>query len=126
MQKNERGFTTIELLVAVGIIGILAVIAISQFSDSKVRAFNARAESDLRNIISAQEAQYVDNESFSLTLEQLEGFDTSSPSVSVVLEADDNGWSGSSYHPLGDKTYCYNSRNSEGIVQRQGLNQPCA
>ncbi len=62
--KNQKGFTLIELLVVVAIIGILASIAIPAFADYKKRAFDARAISELRNVITSQEAYYVDNQSY--------------------------------------------------------------
>src|SRR5499426_1623578 len=57
---NESGFTLIELLVVVAIIGILAAIAIPQFAEYRKRGFDGRAESDVRNAASAQEAYFVD------------------------------------------------------------------
>lgn len=53
--RNAKGFTLIELMIVVAIIGILAAIAIPQFAAYRMRAFNASAESDTRNIKTAEE-----------------------------------------------------------------------
>ncbi len=53
--QNTKGFTLIELMIVVAIIGILAAIAIPQFAAYRMRAFNSSAESDVRNIKTAEE-----------------------------------------------------------------------
>jgi len=63
MRKNE-GFTLIELMIVIAIIGILAAIAIPQFSAYRTRSYNAAAEADLRNAATAQEAYYVDKQTY--------------------------------------------------------------
>jgi len=63
MQK-EKGFTLIELMIVVAIIGILAAIAIPQFSAYRVKAFNSAAKADLRNIMTAEEAAYADTQGY--------------------------------------------------------------
>ena len=59
---RRRGFTLIELLMVVVIIGLLASLAIPRFSDTKDRARLSAMKSDLRNLISAQEAYLMDHQ----------------------------------------------------------------
>jgi len=61
-QKNNQGFTLVELMIVVAIIGILAAIAIPQFSAYRQRAFNSSAQSDVRNIKTAQEVLQADHQ----------------------------------------------------------------
>ncbi len=63
MPRNHKGFTLIELLIVVVIIGILAAIAIPKFANTKEKAYIASMKSDLRNLITAQEAYFSDNNS---------------------------------------------------------------
>jgi len=58
--RSNKGFTLIELLIVVAIIGILAAIAIPQFSSYRVKSYNTAAASDLKNVKTALEAYYAD------------------------------------------------------------------
>ena len=57
---SEKGFTLIELLIVVAIIGILAAIAIPQFSAYKERSYISSMTSDAKTVATAQEAYFVD------------------------------------------------------------------
>jgi prepilin-type N-terminal cleavage/methylation domain-containing protein len=62
--QNRKGFTLIELLIVVVIIGILAAIAIPKFANTKEKAVVASMKSDLRNMVTAQEAFFSDNQDY--------------------------------------------------------------
>ena len=61
MLRTRKGFTLIELLIVVVIIGILAAIAIPKFANTKSKAYVTAMKSDLRNLVTAEEAFFSDS-----------------------------------------------------------------
>ena len=51
--KNQKGFTLIELMIVIAIIGILAAIAIPQFNQYRIKGYNASALTDAKNFYTA-------------------------------------------------------------------------
>ena len=99
----------IGLFVLIAIVGILAAIAIPQFSAYRIRSYNAAAQNDLRNAITAQEAYYADNASYTASVQRLSVSEyalTVSQGVTIeILSAGKAGYHMVSYHCNSDKKY---------------------
>ena len=83
LRFQRRGFTMIELLMVVVIIGLLASLAIPRFSDTKDRARLAAMKADLRNLVSAQEVYMMDHQTYASDPDAL-AF-KGSPNVTISL-----------------------------------------
>lgn len=74
--RNERGFTLIELMVVVLVIGVLVSIGLPTFLGARTRAWDAAAHSDIRNAFAAEKAYYSDNVTY-----------TTNPATMTAIEA---------------------------------------
>ncbi|MFZ3209070.1 MAG: prepilin-type N-terminal cleavage/methylation domain-containing protein [Geobacteraceae bacterium] len=65
--KSNKGFTLIELLIVVAIIGILAAIAIPQFSAYRQKGYNSSANADVKNSKTIEESMFADFQTYGKT-----------------------------------------------------------
>jgi len=93
--RNTKGFTLIELLIVVVIIGILAAIAIPKFANTKEKAYIASMKSDLRNLITAQEAYFADNVTYASTTTNL-NYGISAGNTITIGTASGTDWNATS------------------------------
>lgn len=96
--RDTRGFTLIELIIVVVIVGILASIAIPHYSAVKERAYLAAVKTDLKNLSISEEAYASSNggqyfsHTYTTTSDSANTFGVS-PNVSITATASGtNGW----------------------------------
>jgi type IV pilus assembly protein PilA len=107
---KKEGFTLIELMIVIAIIGILAAIAIPQFSAYRQRSYNSAAQADLRNAATAQEAYFVDEKTYCSQTDTLIGgtyglFGLTDDVTLIIGSADRVGYKMQAWHAAGNRSY---------------------
>ncbi|MEE9934874.1 MAG: prepilin-type N-terminal cleavage/methylation domain-containing protein [Deltaproteobacteria bacterium] len=59
-KSGQKGFTLIELMIVIAIIGILAAIAIPQFVSYRQKGYNTQAKGELKSFYTACQAYFAD------------------------------------------------------------------
>ena len=115
MPRTRKGFTLIELLIVVVIIGILAAIAIPKFAETKEKAYITAMKSDLKNMVSAAEASFADNNTYANYVAP-----TGSSGVSLTFSGSATGWSATASHASTSRTCAIAVGSSAGAGQAEG------
>ena len=97
MRTSRKGFTLIELLIVVVIIGILAAIAIPKFANTKSKAYITAMKSDLRNLVTAEEAFFSDSSAYTSQVSQL-AYQSSTGVTTPTIVAGSGYWSATVSH----------------------------
>ena len=103
MQADRRGFTLLELLIVVVIIGILASIAIPKFANTKEKSYLATMKSDLRNLVTAQESYLSDQYTYASTISNLT-YNVSTGVTVTIGYASASGWNATAKYTGTTKT----------------------
>ncbi len=118
LRLRAEGFTLIELLVVIAIIGILAAIAIPQFAAYRRRGFDSDVKSNVKNASTAEEAYFVDKNTYTSTLGDLtsRGFKQSSD-VTITPTGTTSTFVISGSHPTGCATGgTWSFQSSSGLI----------
>lgn len=119
---NVHGFTLLELLIVMSIVSTLAAVAIPRYADYKAKAFDTRAELDLRSVAIAEEAYFLEHEEYlacsNQACTQLPGIMRLSAGVTLEVRNLSDGFIATSSHPQGTgRVFTWDS-NQGGIVGR--------
>src|SRR3954470_11230305 len=101
--RQIRGFTLLELMVVVLIIGILATIAIPRFASTKDKAYVATMKSDLRNLVTAMENYQSDYAAYTTSQPAISYVPSSGVTV-TISGATASGWDATAKHNATSKT----------------------
>lgn len=112
--KKGDGFTLIELMIVIAIIGVLAAIAIPQFTEYRKKGYNTMAKTDLRSLYTACFTYFSDAPTG--LCDEANGQTAFSKNADVVVTISNNtmaGFAGTAKHNAGSITY---SITSNGVI----------
>jgi type IV pilus assembly protein PilA len=109
IRNNQKGFTLIELMIVVAIIGILAAIAIPNFLSYQLKSKTAEAKTNIGGIKASQEAFRAEYDFYANCADNpgIAGIGPEKQVWTINAAANGSGWEEIGYEPAGSVYYTY-------------------
>ena len=105
-KNGQKGFTLIELMIVVAIIGILAAIAIPQFVAYRQKGYDTQAKGELKSLYTACQAYFADSPTTTdCTTALVSAQFQASPEVTLTIAGAQTMEGTTSSHSAGTKVY---------------------
>lgn len=105
-KRGQKGFTLIELMIVVAIIGILAAIAIPQFASYRKKSYNTQAKAELKSYYTACQAYFADRPTITACTPALVASTFKKSDTVSIADGTGQEMSGATAsHTAGDVTY---------------------
>jgi prepilin-type N-terminal cleavage/methylation domain-containing protein len=117
--RDSRGFTLIEVLVVIVMVGVLAGLAISQSASYRSRSFDGKVAATVRGVATSEEAYYADNREYAGDIDDLRTMRIDD--VTIAITAGNSGTLDTSFRVVGTHP---NATRSFVWVSDPGPGQP--
>jgi type IV pilus assembly protein PilA len=108
-KKAQKGFTLIELMIVIAIIGILASIAIPQFMLYRQKGYNTKAKTELRSYYTACQAYFAATTANDCNLTSVSDTFTPTPEIQIATAPHQDMVGATAHHIAGSSTYTISS-----------------
>jgi len=131
LKRRQDGFTLIELMVVILIIGLLATIVVQNLRSATDKAKRVKAQADLAQIKSGLDRYYLDNGSYPSSDQGLNGLVSAPGSGNVpkdwggpyLEKIPPDPWGNSYYYQSDGNSYVLKSFGADGAEGGEGKNQ---
>ncbi|MCC6766872.1 MAG: prepilin-type N-terminal cleavage/methylation domain-containing protein [Deltaproteobacteria bacterium] len=115
--RDHRGFTLIEVLIVLVLVGVLAGLAISQYAGFRRRGYDSKVAATVRGVATGEEAYYAENRIYATSVGELRGMTLGD--VEIAITAGNSGNLASSFrvtgtHPGTPRTFTWVSDPAPG------------
>ena len=119
--KRRKGFTIVELLTVMLLIGALSSMAVPRFREYKTRALIATMQSDLGNLKIAQESYWAEHLRYATDTSSLELRISHNVAISITSRDVSGGYIATATHPNVPGQQCQTAMGREAAPREPGM-----